>query len=552
MLELPEALSPEWEETLRELGVTQAKSIEVWPAGLAALMWDGEGHSEWLASERPCLAVRSDHAIDAVLVSVGPGADSSLELGPIVAGEPIFIELPQLPVGLHRPRFAIRSKNGADAEAIGDLDVLIRIREAHPWSPGVTPQGPLAFELEPPSPTLEQLWEGRADLTVHGPAGRQIQCRLSMFERGGEPSILTKQLPPLTLPFTNERWRHYFDKHLREARDAQAAYDASRVCELEFSAEELGVFIVRCEREFTPLRWALRRVGQSYLLRLLEDVGSGSAPVVNYMSFECPTIATQLNTNAEYEVPTAGGLYVAGMGAFTAAIIVPPAVRGFADLRCVPRIEGSDRSVESLLRLVQFARVWAAARLPGDWASAMRQRDVLHALTSQIFRILGGDLWAEAEIAARDRSDGIADLKRAVSKRREEAAIGAVLERDYADLSAVAQDQRVQCVASLVGRFLPLPSSTLATPAPVVRRGTITPSPLHARFSLWLTELALRLASDPAHVEIWAGDRLRAGLARLLELSTLARAARFLVLATHKHLDARPSPGELYGGWRWS
>jgi hypothetical protein len=555
MLELPEALSPEWEETLKGLGVTQAKSIEVWPAGLAALIWDGEGHSEWLASERPCLAVRSDHAIDAVLVSVGPGADSSLELAPIVPGEPIFIELPQLPVGLHRPRFAIRSKDGVDAEAIGDLDVLIRIREAHPWSPGVTPQGPLAFELEPASPTLEQLWEGRADLTIHGPAGRQIKCRLSMFERATERSILTKQLPPLTLPLTNAQWEQHFEKHVREARDAQEAYDTARVCELEFSADELGQFTVRCEREFTPLRWALRRTGQSYVLRLLEDVGIG-VPAVNCTTFESPTIEERLGTKREYRVPSPGGLYVARIGEFVAAIIVPPVIRSFADLRCTPRIEDGQRSVENLMRLVHFAGVWGNARLAGDWVSARRQRDVLQALVSQIFRILGGDVWGEAELSASDRRNGIADLKRSVSKRREEAPIGAVLARDYAELSTVTPSHRVQRVAALVTKFLPLSSTTATSLVNKTKSSasqmTIQPTKITGGdepFSL--TELALRLASDPAHVETWAGERLCAGLARLLELSTLARAARFLVLATHKHMDAPPSSGELYAGWRW-
>ena len=68
----------------------------------------------------------------------------------------------------------------------------------------------------------------------------------------------------------------------------------------------------------------------------------------------------------------------------------------------------------------------------------------------------------------------------------------------------------------------------------------------------WLSELALRLASNPAVVEEWAGEGLRAGTMRLLEVPTLARVARFLVIATDRHLQSRVAPGELYASWGWA
>ena len=55
ILELPPALTVDWEESLQTLGLGQAKTVEVWPAGLAAAEWDGEGYGEWFASEQPCL-----------------------------------------------------------------------------------------------------------------------------------------------------------------------------------------------------------------------------------------------------------------------------------------------------------------------------------------------------------------------------------------------------------------------------------------------------------------------------------------------------------------
>lgn len=535
ILDLPAALTGNWEETLRSLGLGQAKTIEVWPAGLAAVVWDGEGRGEWLASERPCLAIRTDHPIDALLVSMGESAEH-LEITSVAPGEPIFVELPQLPVGLHSVRVCTRSSAATEAEPLGDLDVVMRIREARPWSPGVSPHGPLLVEVDPVAPTLEQLWEGRVEVRLSGPAGRQVKCRASLFEKDAEAATVAKQLPSVTLPLTADSWRAHFRKHFREAGDAQAAYYTARVCELEFRADELGAFSVRFEREFTPLRWAVRRHGQAYVVRLLDDSGSTTPPALMYLAFETPSVEDPLEPASEYEVPAAGGLYVARTREFTAAVIVPPSLRGLDDLRCVPRVNGGGRSVESVIFALGFARLWGQARLPGDLISEIRKRDVLFAFVRYIFRLLCGENWARAEAAAGDGSDGLANLQRAISNRREEAEIGIALGRQYAVVATAAREQRIRLVADLAWRRFLAPGS----------------KPANAGNPEWFAELALRLASDPAEVEAWAGQYLCAGLTLLLELPTLARAARFLVVATDRHLQSRAMPGDLYAGWGWT
>jgi hypothetical protein len=229
ILDLPQALTEEWEETLRRLGLGQAKAIEVWPAGLAAVVWDGEGHGEWLASERPCLAIRSDHQIAALFVSMATGAEPSLELPSIEPGEPIFVELPQLPVGLHTVHVSARTTPTAQAEVLGDLDVVMRIREARPWSPGVSPQGALDVQVDPAAPTLEQVWEGRVEITLRGPAGRQVKCRISMRDTDPGAATVAKQLPPIALPVTPASWKRHFEKHFQSLREAPLVYDTARI-----------------------------------------------------------------------------------------------------------------------------------------------------------------------------------------------------------------------------------------------------------------------------------------------------------------------------------
>ena len=127
ILELPQALTMDWEKLLQNLGLGQAKTIEVWPAGLAAVEWDGEGYGEWLASEQPCLAILTDHPLESLLISMSGNENPSLELTSVNSGEPIFVELPQLPVGRHSVQVSARSSTG-EIEQLEDL----RRRDTHP------------------------------------------------------------------------------------------------------------------------------------------------------------------------------------------------------------------------------------------------------------------------------------------------------------------------------------------------------------------------------------------------------------------------------------
>lgn len=533
LLDVPAALTDEWEKTLRGLGLGQAKTIEVWPAGLAAVAWDGEGHGEWLASERPCLAIRSDHAIATLIVSMANGA---LEVTPVISGEPVFVELPELPIGVHTVHVCSQRNPGEGVVTLGDLDVIMRIREGRPWSPGVSPHGPLIVQMDPASPTLEQLWEGRVDVRIQGPVGRRVKCKAALFEKdAGVPTVATR-LPPLELPLSPDEWRARFDKYFRETRRAQDAYDAARSCEVVFSGEELGAFFIRCEREFAPLRWALRRDGQARLARLIDDSGNTERPTVARMAFEAPGTEERLEPALEYRAPAGGGMYVARTRGSTAAVIVPPTGIGLSNLRCVPRIDGRERSAESVVRALSIARLWGTARMAGDYLSATRQREVLLTLARHTSRVVCGENWARAEEALEAGRESVAGLQRVVSRRHEEGEIGVALARKYSRLATATVKDRVDFVAELATKHL-----------------LVGKRPGNAGDPQWLAELVLRLASDPAKVESWAGQDLRAGVGRLLEeLPTLARAARFLVVATDRHLGTPPGSGELYASWRWT
>lgn len=538
LLDVPAALTSEWEQALKQFQVTQAKSIEVWPAGLAAVAWDGEGYGEWLASETPTLAIRSDHAMDELTIAMGDGPSLSLTLTDTPPGEAVFVELPPLPVGLHKFSVAARSGSSADSEVIGDLDVVMRVREARPWSPGSTAHGPLEMELDPAAPSLEQLWEGKAAVLVRGPTGRQVMIRVQMFVRAGEAPLFERQLPPVTLPLSSEEWTRHFEAYIKNDKSAQGAYDDTHVCEIELTADELGVFTFRCEREFTPLRWSLRR-NSSGFIALLRDDADSDAPVIERYSFESPAVGEKLPSGVEHNVPRTGGLYVAASGDFKVAIVVPPVVETLADLQFEPRIDVRGRTVESVAQLLALARLWNSARHSGELIGRARQRLISRAIATRIASLIAGDNWSRCERDFSREEIGIGMLRRAIPMRRHQKKNGwRLITVDQIFPREILVRLAEAPLAERGAAFKDLAENILS----LEREGSL----------LWLSEFALRMASAPGSLENWAGSHLEKGINTLLDAPSLACTARFLVLAVDQMRTVPTGADEIYAGWGWS
>ena len=550
ILDLPKSLKEDWQQSIQNLGLGQARGIEVWPAGLSAVAWDGEGHGEWLASERPCLAVLADHPLESLRVSIDSSPLHVFELATLEAGEPLFLELPPLPVGIHRLRFSASSNLAGETEALDDQEATIRILEDRPQTSTIDYRGPLSMQIDPPHPTMEQLWDGEVEVQMQGPQNREVACRVSLLEGNGGGAILAKDLPPVKLPVSPEDWKGHFDKRFRDRDDVQEAYDRANVCILEFGVGELGRFALRCERSFTPLRWALRREGNEYMARLYDDSGHTESPAINRAAFEAPCYEGTVPLKAEIQVPNHGGMYVARTGTHTAAIIVPPVLPkgfGLAALGLAPEIERQVRSTDSAMRMVEIAGLWSRARLPGNLLAVFRRQQVLRALASELFRLVCGDNWAraeeEADRAGRDAS-ALEALSLAISKNPAEAGTGPALVRDAKAIAQSDCSRRVEHFASLAATHHLLPRN-------IQQKTTSQPGSTGPGTPTWLAELALRLGSDPGNVEAWADSDLRSGLNRLMESPSLFRAARLAVLATQPFFSSGVQSGDLYAGWRW-
>lgn len=531
LLSLPDAIDARWELLLTRLGVRQSKSIEVWPAGLTPAQWNSDGHGEWLASEQPCLGIRADHSVSAIIATIA-GSSLPLAIDNVNPGSISFVELPQLPVGLHTIRFSTRRVGSNAVDPVGDLEVLMRIRESRPWSLNGGPQGPLLARVEPVNPTLEQLWEGRADIGFQGPTGRQLKCSVSLHD-AIDGTVKSVQLPPLPLPVEPATWARHFHRHFQDQKGIADAYDTARSCELRFTADELGSFAFRSERESTPLRWVLRRAASGYQVRLLNDSGASEEARIVRRSFEQPQQEDMLPGAPMYAVPAGGGLYVASLATHTATILAPPVVDGLAQLACHPVVTYSGDAASGLPTIWGDAELWTGAKPSGSMFSLTRQSTVRMAIHRQSIRLLCGDEWVRLEEEFRDGIKSLGYLQRAVWKAGHEAEVAERLRKNLATLSTADMLMRIREM-SWVARFLEGPDSRI-----------------HDAAFDWLGELVLRVVSDPAEVRQWAAGRLDEGTSYLIQNATFVRAARFLVVATDKELGSKGLSHELYASWRW-
>jgi hypothetical protein len=360
---------------------------------------------------------------------------------------------------------------------------------------------------------------------------------VSLFDREDHRPTVVRELPPLPLIITPGRWKDHFETHFRKIKKAQERYDTARLCRLDFAAEELGAFAFQCEREFVPLRWMVRRRKDCPVLRLIDDSGEAEAPEVLHFTFERPAVGKRLESGPVFAVSAPGGLYVAQQRDFTAAVIALPTIRNFADLRWSVHIGVRERSPNSVIHAIELGHLWGAAKSSGDILSVRNRLTVLNAITHQILLLIGGDRWGTAEREFESGGD-LDVLQQAVSKRPEELGIAAALAHETVQLAAATLETRIRRLAELAA------SSRLLAPGWL--GGTVPDSPS------WIAEFALRLASSPKDAATWGGSHLRTGVTRLMEAPTLARAARFLVIATDRHLQSRAAPGELYASWSWA
>lgn len=456
-IELPAVLTSEHTEELKRAGLSVAHTIRVWPVGLAARGWDGEGATEWLETECPCFAILHDHPVAEYEFRLGAGP--ALKVAAQPPGVPTFVRLQPLPAGNHVLSISVTKDSSPEASSTPVEGMIsLAVRAPAPWVSGSIGHSGFIAMSEPPEPTLDEFWEGLAQLSVMGPAGRQVMVCVELLDGSGG-TIAMEQVGQLTLPLGQDAWRTAFEAFERREKDPWSYLEASSG-QILVDGEELGIIRIPLHRDVSPMRWVCRTTNKTTLLRLIDD-HDGDAPMrVSFHSFAKPLEEELLDAEAigrGLEPMTPGGLFVARAGDHEVSLVVGMRkVDGFGGLLVEPQFAKSPRSKERALAVVQAIISWSDARLAGALATQRRAR-VLGRLKEHLYEIMCGPNWANAERGLRGGSPPDVAVEALLQCFEKKRVFALVLARDAIKYARLVDHVRQREFASLAHRYAVAP-----------------------------------------------------------------------------------------------
>lgn len=463
--EVPAKLSEPLINEFKRADLSIAETIRVWPVGLAARGWDGEGATEWLVNESPCFAIEHDYPVAQYELRLGVGASVKVSAKP--PGEPIFVRLPPLPAGNHVLSVSVARTTAEAASRPVEGTISLTVRPPNPWTSGTIGHTGLIVSCDPPSPTLDDFWEGLTQLQVMGPTGRQIVVCLELLDGAGHRLGL-EQVSQLTLPMGTDSWRNTFSAFAKTEKQPWSYLSASSG-RIVIDGEDLGVVHIPLQRDVAPVRWVWHETNRSMQLRLVDDHDSETPLGVMFFPFERPVEATTLTSEAVAigtEPPSPGGLFVASYGDKHESLVVSSRKLsgGLGGLLVEPAFDEIREEPEEALALVKAIGLWSAARLTGPLAAPRRDSIVAH-LKERLYHILLGSNWARAEASLRigrlPAETAVQGLLRCFNDKR---AFGLILARDAHKYAQMDVDVRGREFASLADRYNIAPGA-LAKPA---------------------------------------------------------------------------------------
>ncbi len=532
-INLPESITRETEDALKAIGLSLASTVRIWPAGLAPTKWDGEGNVEWLSGDTPCVGVKADTDVGEFTLQLGK---RRIDVTPTQTGAPVFVELPGLPVGRHTLLVKVHDAHGRFTGISEDL--IIQVRERSIWHPESNTRGALLIMADPPTPSLEALWGGGVNIEAYGPKGRNIRCTFSLYDQGEKLPRVQKEVAGIPLPMRAENWSAVVDKW-RVDRQCQNSYDLAQRCELRFAAGDLGDFVLTAEREFAPVRWALRRQAQSYYLKVVDHTGA-TDPQVNYVSFQKPDVAQSKNASSFTTgngIEVCSGMYVVSSGEHNKAIVIPPQqLRALTDLNVNPNLCARTRTPGAILDLIRSLDLWTGARITGDVVSNNLRGQVLTALYMQLFQLICGERWGGVERTASMQSAGVACHTILEGFPPKEMPLAKAIAKDAEFLIEATPRERVEHLKGLSLPYLGFHN-----------KGQVANDPK------LLCEFTLRLANWPAGVLAWANTRTGDLVAQLLDNPGCARATRLVAALVNVRNPSLTHGRDLFlSDWRWS
>ncbi|MBK7721752.1 MAG: hypothetical protein IPI32_05860 [Austwickia sp.] len=508
--QVPPQLSESEEAALLTAGLSVVSHVAIRPVGIVASAWDGEGEVEWLAGEPAMLGIRSDLVPKRARVVIA-GSVYFLEW---TAGEAeLLFTLESLPVGTHELTAALLGE-GDRQLAWGSLVVTIR-------DPQVRPEGASIGEgirmlATPNRPSMAELWDDRAVITVDGPFGTEADLRVTLLEERSQSIAELKRSMPL--PLEEADWR-LVAKTVRTDQRFTDAYDSADSCVVSVVRDGVGFARLTCERGFQPLRWRFARNHDGRVTATLIDRTDGGTTGIHFYDVEAPLTAVPKDPADTLTVPPRGGLAVATAGDAVASAILPTNPNAMFRMPTArPAVTATSHSPREVMRLAEGHERWLRAELPADAFATYQQQVVSDAIARAIGTLIGGSHWAAVErklTGARDACDHLDGMQDAVGISTEHKALAST-------------------IAYSLYKWLK-PEDLLSGFHEVI-------SPHLAGYGLKgrpsVPRFLLMLAGRPGYITEWESCEAAFILERVLLSPVLYRAARFAVLGTRALNDA--------------
>lgn len=552
LIEVPGEITGRFEEAIKAVGLCCTKSLRAWPVGLPPKEWDEEGYGVWIAGDKIRIGVRADYELQGLQVRINEGMPSFTPIM-VPGGESVFMDLSPLPIGENIVEVKAVAKTTPHEDIVGYLSAIVR--EPQVWDIKTAMQGALRGFVDPEMPSLENIWGGNINLDLYGPVGRAVQCKFRLLDKTGGKVIKEKLIPGLTLPVYNQQWKSEFAAKIKEDMHMQEAYDVAYIGEVLFDAEEVGHFMVRGERKYTPIRWAVQTSGHHKILTYINETEDENIEISQY-KFLVPDNLVRIINSPPYQMqdyPDGGLFLVSGRDGFRDTIVVSPLSRtlDLEDMRISPRLQNTYAGDVDVERLITLYDLWARSRVTGNIFAAMWKRQVLKTITSEIGSNLGGERWARAEKEhlRKDNAASLNNLKSCISDKAEERYIVAALEKDAGRLAKLPIIEREELLRSLFNHYIRALERRIPFERP--SRGGVV---IKKASPSMLLGFVLRLTSAPNTLLKWQKDNFLTYMRYLRDVPVIARGGRFLVLAVERHCCAAvfDREGWCHRGWRWS
>ncbi len=512
-LQVPDQIGDEDRAALIAIGLHVVTDIIVSPVGVVPSAWDGGGLMEWSAGEHAAIAITANSDPSQCELTL----DGVTYLMEWPAGKSrVLVGLGNLEVGAHALR--VRLFAGHNVLSASE-DLFITVRDPLVRSESATEAEGLRVLASPARPSMADLWDGRATLSVLGPAGLAADLRVTLrSDTGGQLVHIQRSVQ---LPVDENRWLS-IARSIREHNSFRDAYDEAESVEIAVARSGVGFATIHADRGFRPLRWKIsRHHGHGRIARLI-DRTDGAATRVELYSFEDPLTPTPQDGGAPIEIPPLGGLLRAVAGEVVESVLLPTqpnAVMRAGRLR--PKVEIRAKTSQEIHRLSLCHRMWSEADLPADPFAHNRRAHVLDAIVREIASEFGGSYWRSAERrlnAAQRPLDHIDDLQAAVGIDQRQKALASEISRRL---------WRWSDPAELRSGFADVIASTL-------RRTGLDDV---ADSSLYL----MHLADDLSALCDWDADQSSKIVSAVVRAPVLLRAARFAVLGARAFSEDEPT-----------